>query len=65
MKSIFTVFKGKAPKSTRGSLGGVGLRNAMTIDKEPSATDNFSAKSTWGVKDATSVAISSPVTPAT
>jgi hypothetical protein len=46
MKSIFTVFKGKAPKSTGGSLGGVGLGNAMTPNKEPSAAENFSAKST-------------------
>jgi hypothetical protein len=65
MKLIFTVFKGKAPKSTGGSLGGVGLGNAMTPDKEPSAAENFSAKSTQRVKDATSAATSSPVTPAT
>jgi hypothetical protein len=52
VKSIFTVFKGKAPKSTGGSLGGVGLGNAMTPDKEPSAVENFSAKSTRHVKDA-------------
>jgi hypothetical protein len=65
VKSIFTVFKGKAPKSTRGSLGGVGLGNAMTPDKEPSVAKNFSVKSTRRVKDATSAAISSPVAPAT
>jgi hypothetical protein len=65
VKSIFTVFKGKALKSTEGSLGGVGLRNAMTPDKEPSAAENFSAQSTRHVKDATSAMISSPVTPAT
>jgi hypothetical protein len=35
MKSIFTVFKGKAPETTRGSLGGVSPGNAMTPDKEP------------------------------
>jgi subtilase family serine protease len=65
MKSIFTVFKGKAPKYTGGSLGGVSLGNAMTPNKEPSAADNFSAKSTRHAKDATSAATSSPVTPAT
>jgi hypothetical protein len=65
MKSIFTVFKGKAPKSTGGSLAGVGLVNAMTPDKESSAAENFSAKSTQRIKDATSAATSSLVTPAT
>jgi hypothetical protein len=52
VKSIFTVLKGKAPKSTRGSLGGVGPGNAMTPDKEPSAAENFSVKSTRCIKDA-------------
>jgi hypothetical protein len=65
MKSIFTVFKGKAPKSTRGSLGGVGSGNAMTPDKEPSAAENFSVKSTRHVKDTTSAVTSSPVALAT
>jgi hypothetical protein len=65
MKSIFTVFIGKAPKSPGVSLGGVSPGNAMTPDKEPSAAKNFSAKSTRRVKDATSTATSSPVTPAT
>jgi hypothetical protein len=65
VKSIFTVFKGKAPKSTGGSLGGVGPGNAITPDKEPSAAENFSAKSTLRVKDATSAVTSSPVTPVT
>jgi hypothetical protein len=65
VKSIFTMFKGMAPKSTGGSLGGVGPRNAMTPDKEPSAAENFSAKSTRHIKDATSAATSSPVTLAT
>jgi hypothetical protein len=46
VKSIFTVLKGKAPKSTGGCLGGVGLRNATTSDKKPSAAENFSMKST-------------------
>jgi hypothetical protein len=32
---MFTVFKGNAPKSTGGSLRGVGPGNAMTPDKEP------------------------------
>jgi hypothetical protein len=38
VRSIFTVFKEKALKSTEGSLGGV------SRDKKPSATKNFSAK---------------------
>jgi hypothetical protein len=62
VKSIFTVFKGKAPKSTGGSLGGVGPGNAMTPDKESSVAENFSAKSTQHIKDATSATTSSPVT---
>jgi hypothetical protein len=65
VKSIFTVFKGKAPKSIGGSLGGVGLGNAMTPNKEPSAAENFSAKSTRRVKDATSAVTSTPVAPTT
>jgi hypothetical protein len=40
-------------------------KNAMTPDKEPSAAENFSAKSTRRVKDATSVATSTPVAPPT
>jgi hypothetical protein len=35
VRSIFTVFKEKAPKSTEGSLGGVGK------DKKPNTTENF------------------------
>jgi hypothetical protein len=62
MKSIFTMFKGKPPKSTGGSLGGVGLGNVMTPYKEPSVAENFSTKSTQRVKDATSAATNSPVT---
>jgi hypothetical protein len=65
VKSIFTVFKGKAPKSTGGSLGGVGPVNATTPDKEPSAVKNFSAKSMRHVKDATSATKSSLVALAT
>jgi hypothetical protein len=38
-------------------------KDAMTPDMEPSIAKNFSAKSTWHVKDATSAATSSPVTP--
>jgi hypothetical protein len=59
------MFKGNAPKSTGGSLGGVGPGNAITPNKEPSAIENFSAKSTQRIKDATSAVTSSPVTPAT
>jgi hypothetical protein len=65
MKSIFTVFNGKAQKSTRGSLGGVGPGNPMTPNKEPSAAENFSVKSTRRVKDATSAVTSSVVALAT
>jgi hypothetical protein len=65
VKSIFTVLKGKAPKSTGGSLGGVSPGNATTSEKEPSAAKNFSAKSTQHIKDATSAATSSPITPIT
>jgi hypothetical protein len=65
MKSIFTMFKRKAPKSTRGSLGEVDPGNAMTPDKEPSAAKNFSAKSTRRVNNVTLAATTSPVTPVT
>jgi hypothetical protein len=36
-------------------------KDAMTLDKEPSAAENFSTKSTRCVKDATSAVTSSPV----
>jgi hypothetical protein len=65
MKSIFTVFKGKAPKSTGRSLEGISPGNAMTLNMEPSAAENFSAKSTRRVKDATLATASSPVALAT
>jgi hypothetical protein len=39
--------------------------DAMTPDNEPSATENFSKKSTRRVKDATLAATSSPAAPAT
>jgi hypothetical protein len=58
-RSIFTVFKEKALKSTEGSLGGVGR------DKKPSTAENFSTKSSQRVKNATPAATSSPVTPVT
>jgi hypothetical protein len=38
VRSIFTVFKEKAPKSNKGFLGGVGK------DKKPSAAEDFSMK---------------------
>jgi hypothetical protein len=53
------------PKSTGGSLGGVGPGNTMTPDKEPSAAENFLVKSTQHIKDATLAATSSSVTLAT
>jgi hypothetical protein len=40
-------------------------KDALTPDKEPSAAENFSMKSTRHVKDATSVVTSAPVTPRT
>jgi hypothetical protein len=65
MKSIFTVFKERALKSTGGYMRRVGLGNAMTLDKEPSTAENFSVKSTRHVKDATSAVTSSPFAPTT
>jgi hypothetical protein len=38
-------------------------RNAMTLDKKPSATEKFSMKFSRRVKNATSATTSSPVTP--
>jgi hypothetical protein len=52
---IFTVFKEKAPKSTKESLGGVGK------DKKPSAAENFSMKFSRRVKNVIPTATSSPV----
>jgi hypothetical protein len=53
------VFKEKAPKSTEGSLGGVGK------DKKTSAAEDFSTKFSRRVKNATPAATSSPVAPVT
>jgi hypothetical protein len=53
------VFKEKAPKSTEGSLGGVGK------DKKPSAAEVFSMKFSRRIKNATPTVTSSPVAPAT
>jgi hypothetical protein len=55
-RSIFTMFKEKALKSTEGSLG------AASRDKKPSAAKNFFMKSSRRVKNATPVVTSSPVT---
>jgi hypothetical protein len=55
VRSIFTVFKGKAPKPTEGSLEGVGK------DKKPSTAENFSPKFSRRVMNATSTATSSLV----
>jgi hypothetical protein len=46
VRSIFTVFKEKAPKPAEGSLGGVGK------DKKPSTVKNFSMKFSRHVKNA-------------
>jgi hypothetical protein len=57
VRSIFTVFKEKALKSTKGYLGGAGR------DKKPSIAENFSVKFSQCVKNATPAATSSPVAP--
>jgi hypothetical protein len=59
VRSIFTVFKENALKSSEGSLGGVGR------DKKPSAAENFSMKSSRCIKNATPTTKSSPVAPVT
>jgi hypothetical protein len=59
VRSIFTVFKENAPKSTEGSLGGVGK------DKKPNTAENFSTKFSRRIKNATPDATSSPVASAT
>jgi hypothetical protein len=59
VRSIFTVFKENALKSSEGSLGGVGRY------KKPSAAENFSTKSSRCVKNATPTTKSSPVAPVT
>jgi hypothetical protein len=56
VRSIFTVFKEKAPKSTEGSLGGV------SKDKKLSAAENFSTNFSRCVKNATPTTTSSLVT---
>jgi hypothetical protein len=53
VRSIITVFKEKALKSTEGCLGGVGR------DKKP--TKNYSVKFSRRIKNATPAATSSPV----
>jgi cytochrome c556 len=59
VRTIFTVFKEKALKYTDGSLGGVDR------DKKPNTAENFSAKFSRCVKNATPAATSSPVAPMT
>jgi hypothetical protein len=55
IRSIFTVFKEKAPKPTKGSLGGVGK------DKKSNVAENFSLKFSRHAKNATSTVTSSLV----
>jgi hypothetical protein len=55
VRPIFMVFKEKAPKSTEGSLGGVGK------DKKPITAENFSTKFSQCVKNAMPTAICSPI----
>jgi hypothetical protein len=59
VRSIFTVFKKKAPKSTEESLGGVGK------DKKASTAENFFMKFSQCVKNTTPAVTSSPIAPAT
>jgi hypothetical protein len=59
VRSIFTVFKEKTTKPTKGSLERVGK------DKKPSVVENFSMKFSRCIKNATSAVTSSPVTPVT
>jgi hypothetical protein len=59
VRSIFTVFKEKALKSTEGSLGGVGR------DKKLNAAENFSTKFSRRVMNAiptTTISLVAPVT---
>jgi hypothetical protein len=56
VRSIFTVFKENALKSTEGSMEGVDR------DKKASAAKNFSMKSSRRVKNATPTVKSYPVT---
>jgi hypothetical protein len=53
------MFKEKALKSAKGSLGGVGR------DKKPNTDENFSVKFSRRVKNATPAMTSSLVAPAT
>jgi hypothetical protein len=57
VRSIFTMFKEKAPKCTEGSLGGV------SKDTKSNAVENFSTKISRRIKNATSAVTSSPVAP--
>jgi hypothetical protein len=59
VRSIFTVFQERAPKSNKGSLGGV------SKDKKPSAAENFSMKFSRRVKNTMPTMTSSPITLAT
>jgi hypothetical protein len=59
VRSIFTVFKEKAIKSTEGSLRVAGR------DKNPSSVENFSVKFSRRVKNAMPAATSFPVAPVT
>jgi hypothetical protein len=58
-RSIFTVFKEKTLKSTKGSLGGVGR------DKKQNAAKIFSTTFSQRIKNATPTVTSSPVAPMT
>jgi hypothetical protein len=55
VRSMFTVFKENALKSTEGSLGGVGKH------KKPSTTENFSMKFSRRGKNTTPATTSYPV----
>jgi hypothetical protein len=59
VRSIFTLFKEKALKSTKGSLGGVGM------DKKLNTAENFSMNFFWHAKNTTPAVTSSLVAPVT
>jgi hypothetical protein len=59
VRSIFTMFKEKAPKSIEGSLGGV------SKDKKPIIAKVFSMKFSQQIKNAMPAATSSLVAPVT
>jgi hypothetical protein len=63
-KEETSTFKPKGTKKCNQVMVTIGPeRNALTPDKKPSAAENFSMKFSRRIKNATLVAIRSPVTP--